>query len=116
MVASNEDIMHSLGETQSDIKNICNTLDGMKGFMLKQIEQHTTTNVRLAVIERVQNDMSKGMDSYTMDCTKDRTSQDKRITEVEGFQNRQVKVAGLAGGFIAFLVAGGMRVLEKIFS
>lgn len=115
-MATNEEIITMCATTQADVRNICNTLDGMKVFMGKQIDQHSDTIARLAVIERVQNDMKSDMTTYTTDCTKDRNTQDNRLKDVENFQNNQMKVAGAIGGVCAFLVAGGIKILDKIFS
>lgn len=75
MTTSNEDIMFKLGEMQADIRNT----------------NHNVTK------------LSNNMASYTEECSKDRNAQDKRLTAVEGYQGRQLKVSGTAGGVIALL-------------
>lgn len=120
---TNEDLFAQIAATQADVRNICNTLDGIKAYMSKQIDQHTTTIGSLMVIERVQNDMKENMTKYTDDCTRDRDSQSKRIStnetdisDIKAYQNRQLKTAGFVGGFVAFLTAGGIKILDKIFT
>lgn len=115
-MATNDEIIAMCATTQADVRNICNTLDDIKRFMGSQIEQHINTNARLAVIERVQNDMKGDMKTYTEDCTKDRDDQDKRLGSVENYQHNQIKAAGIVGGIMAFLVAGGIKMLDKIFT
>lgn len=113
---SNEDIIAMCSTTAADVKNICNTLDGIKQYISKQIDQHATTNCRLAVIERVQQDMKDNITSYQQDCTKDRNDQQRRILSIENFRSNQIKAAGAAGGLVAFLVGGGIKVFDKLFS
>ncbi len=62
----------------------------------------------------------KGMTDYQQKCDKERsdlgdkhTALDKRVTETEGFQSRQIKAALGAGGLMGFLVIGGSKLLEK---
>lgn len=114
-MATNEDIVAMCATTQADVRNICSTLEGMKQFMSKQIDQHADTISRLSVIERVQNDMKENVTTYQLDCATDREAHDKRITAVEGFQGRQVKIAVGAGSLVAFLTAGGMKIFDRIF-
>lgn len=115
-MATNEEIIAMCATTQADVKNICNTLDGMKQFMGKQIEQHTAVREALAVIQHVQAEMKENVTTYQQDCAKDRSAHEKRINDVENFQSSQLKIAGAVGGFCAFLVAGGIKVFDKIFS
>lgn len=115
-MATNEEIMGSLGEQRADIRNICQTLDKIQSYMGVQIEQHTNVIARMAVIEHVISETRVNMTNYTADCTKDRNDQDKRLANVEGYQGNQKKAAGAIAAFVAFLVYGGIKFLDKIFS
>lgn len=65
--------------------------DDIKGFMIRQSSALSDIKSTLAVIA----DKQDSMQEYQVECTKERVSQDKRITAVEGFQVRQLKLVGM---------------------
>lgn len=122
-MATNDEIISMCSATQADVRNICNTLDNIKEFIGKQSDQITQTMIDVAVIKSTQNSMKEvqgniqnSIDSYTATCTKERTEMGDRIKSTENFQKNQLKAAGVAGGFVAFLIGGGIKILDKLFS
>lgn len=102
-MATNEEIALMVGNVQGDVRNISESVKGIKDFVLKQSEQYGKISEKLAVIDSKQDSMKQGMDGYTVDCTAERKNFDKRLTAVEGFQSRQLKTATFVGSVAAFI-------------
>lgn len=111
-MANTEEVLAMCAATQADVRNICNTLDGMKQYMAKQIDQHTEMRSEIAVIKRVQSDIQTDVDKYQRDCDDDRKSIDKRVVSVESFQSRQIAAGGAAGAVVSFFITIGGIVYE----
>jgi translation initiation factor 1 (eIF-1/SUI1) len=99
-----------IASLEANQANTTKTVDAIFEYMKNGKEQRERMIVQLAIIEGNQVDMKKYQDR----CDAERTAHDKRITEVEGFQKRQIRIAVLAGSFGSFLALGGSKVIEKV--
>lgn len=113
-MANSDEVLAMCAATQADVRNICNTLDGMKQYMAKQIDQHTEMRSEIAVIKRVQTDIQGDVDKYQKNCEDDRKSIDKRVGNVENFQTRQISAGGAAGAVVSFIITVSGVIYEAL--
>jgi hypothetical protein len=99
-----------IASLEANQRNTDKTVDAIFEYMKDGKEQREKMIAQLAVVVDNQIDMKLYQDR----CDAERTAHDKRITEVEGFQKRQIRIAVLAGGFGSFLALGGSKVIEKV--
>ncbi len=88
------------------------TMPRMEEYMRQGIKARIDGNRILGSLQ----ESVVGFKEYQEECDKQRKDHETRINATEDFQRTQIKVAGAAGGIMAFLVAGGAKVLDKIFS
>lgn len=95
--------------------NAANTLMGIieiKAMLATSAEKREAMLTQLAVVVDNQADMKQ----YQKDCNKERDDHEKRLTAVEGFQNRLVKLAVVMTGIGSLASPVLTKLWEKLVS
>lgn len=112
-MTSNEDIMLAIGELRGSTTANAKSLERIGGFIESQIKTVGSIATDVALVKQAQQTMSQDMKDYTGQCTTDRMAHEKRLTNVEGFQGRQIKAAGITGSIVALLTTFGVEWFKR---
>jgi hypothetical protein len=107
-----EDHERRISTVEANYGTLAQSMSRMEGYLGQLFNQQSDIKTSIALV--VQN--QSGMKDYQVKCDSERTDHEKRLTSVEGFQGRLVKMAMVVTGVGSLASPQLAKLWSRIFS
>lgn len=104
-----EDHERRLATNEANIENFAKSQARIEDYMKALFEQNGEIKTSVALLVKSQ----EGMTKYQEGCDRERRDLDKRVTETEGYQKRQMRSAGGIAAAISIVFTGAIELFRR---